>query len=108
MIQINNNLVNQQIEQTDKTDKTDQTIAEIITGPKSESESLSNVKDNLYPLEIKYNNLKYNLLGYVYNTAYSQYYLLYETKNKQINTNLILREILDNLDINFIEMFNIK
>jgi hypothetical protein len=56
------------------------------------------LENNLYPIEIKYENLKYNLLGYVYNTAYRQYYLLYETVNSQLNTNLVLREKLDNLD----------
>lgn len=56
------------------------------------------LENNLYPIDIKYDNLKYDLLGYVYNTAYRQYYLLYETVNKQINPNLVLREKLDNLD----------
>ena len=56
-----------------------------------------------YPVEIKTQGLKYQLLGYVYNTAYRQYYLIYEAVNKQINTNLVLREKLDNLDV---QVFN--
>lgn len=52
----------------------------------------------LYPIEIKNAGLKYNLLGYVYNTSYRQYYLLYEAINRQINSNLVLREKLDNMD----------
>ena len=51
-----------------------------------------------YPIDIKHNTLNYNLLGIAYNTFYRQYYLLYETKTKQINTNLVLRERLDNLE----------
>ncbi len=53
---------------------------------------------SLYPLEIKNSGLKYQLLGYVYNTAYRQYYLIYEALNKQINSNIVLREKLDNMD----------
>jgi hypothetical protein len=59
--------------------------------------------NNLYPIEIKNAGLKYNLLGYVYNTAYRQYYLLYEALNKQINPNLVLREKLDSMDV---QLFN--
>jgi len=51
-----------------------------------------------YPTQIKKNNLDFNLLGFVYNISYRQYYLLYETINRQINTNIIFREKLDNLD----------
>jgi hypothetical protein len=54
---------------------------------------------NLYPIEIKHDSLVYNLMGYLYNTAYRQYYLLYEAHNKQKNSNLVLREKLDNFDI---------
>ena len=57
----------------------------------------------MYPLEIKNANLNYNLLGYVYNTAYRQYYLIYEAQYKQTNPNLVLREVLDNMDI---QIFN--
>ena len=55
--------------------------------------------NSLYPIEIKNAGLKYNLLGYVYNTAYRQYYLIYEAVNKQINPNLVLREKLDSMDV---------
>jgi len=89
MMKISNNLLEQQKEQI-----IDRTIATVIS---AETET-NGQKDNRYPLEIKHNNLKYNLLGYVYNTSYKQYYLLYETQNKQINPNLVLREKLDNLD----------
>ena len=51
-----------------------------------------------YPIDLKHNKLNYNLLGIAYNTFYRQYYLVYETKTKQINTNLVLRERLDNLE----------
>jgi hypothetical protein len=61
------------------------------------------LNNNLYPIEIKDSGLKYNLLGYVYNTAYRQYYLLYEAINKQINPNLVFREKLDNMDV---QIFN--
>lgn len=57
------------------------------------------LENNLYPSEITYANLKFNLLGFVYNTPYRQYYLIYEAINKQINPNLVLREKLDNLDV---------
>ena len=54
---------------------------------------------SLYPIEIKNDGLKYNLLGYVYNTAYRQYYLIYEAVYKQLNTNLVYREKLDSMDV---------
>ena len=57
------------------------------------------IQASLYPLEIKHSRLTYNLLGYVYNTAYRQYYLIYEAVNKQLNPNLVLREKLDNMDV---------
>jgi hypothetical protein len=63
----------------------------------------SEIENSLYPIEIKNDGLKYHLLGYVYNTAYRQYYLIYEGLNKQINTNLVLREKLDNMDV---QIFN--
>ena len=62
-------------------------------------EEKSTIQASLYPLEIKNSGLTYNLLGYVYNTAYRQYYLIYEAINKQINPNLVLREKLDNMDV---------
>jgi len=62
-------------------------------------EERATIQASLYPLEIKNSGLIYNLLGYVYNTAYRQYYLLYEAFNKQINPNLVLREKLDNMDV---------
>ncbi len=68
------------------------TLQEIIPEAKTFREK------SLYPLEIKNSGLKYQLLGYVYNTAYRQYYLIYEALNKQINPNLVLREKLDNMD----------
>ena len=68
------------------------TLQEIIPEAKTFMEK------SLYPLEIKNSGLKYHLLGYVYNTAYRQYYLIYEALNKQINPNLVLREKLDNMD----------
>jgi hypothetical protein len=54
---------------------------------------------NKYPLEIIYKNQTYNLLGFTYNTFYEQYYLIYEFKIRQINHNLVFREVLDNFDI---------
>ena len=57
------------------------------------------IETSLYPLEIKDSGLKYNLLGYVYNTAYRQYYLIYDSFNNQINPILVLREKLDNIDV---------
>ncbi len=68
------------------------TLREIIPEAKAFGEK------SLYPLEIKNSGLKYHLLGYVYNTAYRQYYLIYEALNKQLNPNLVLREKLDNMD----------
>lgn len=62
-------------------------------------EEKSTIQASLYPLDIKNSGLNYSLLGYVYNTAYRQYYLIYEAVNKQINPNLVLREKLDNMDV---------
>ena len=66
-----------------------------------------------YPTQIKKNNLEFNLLGFVYNTSYRQYYLLYETINRQINTNIVFKEKLDNLDAQvftylLVQMENVK
>jgi hypothetical protein len=70
-----------------------QIMGEIMPEIKSMQDS------NLYPIEITNAGLKYNLLGYVYNTAYRQYYLLYEAINRQINPNLVFREKLDNMNV---------
>jgi hypothetical protein len=88
------------IDNKDKPDN-EKTLAEVHS-KQIVSETIPELKqvigESLYPTEIRYDKLVYNLLGYVYNTHYRQYYLLYETKNSQIHPNLVLREKLDNLE----------
>ena len=93
MQKVNNQVVSQSNEKPVAEAHKQQIMSEIMPEIKSIQDS------NLYPIEIENAGLKYNLLGYVYNTAYRQYYLLYEAINRQINPNLVFREKLDNMNV---------